>query len=249
MKLSLLETVQNILSEMDSDEVNSINDTSESRQVAQIVRTVYFDIIARANLPEHRQLFQLTASGDASLPVLMIRPATVSKLDWVKYNVLTLDDPEDNFQYVTVLPKDQFLDMIHQFNETDTEVDTMVLNGITFYFKNDFRPTYCTIVDDQYVVFDSYDAVVDTTLQTSKSMCFGQVIPVFSLEDNFIPDIDEQQFPLLLNEAISRAFVSLKQVPHDLAVLEARRQWRTLQRTKELSKESDFDKLPNFGRK
>ncbi len=52
---------------------------------------------------------------------------------------------------------------------------------------------------------------MDTTLQTSKTLCYGQIIPTFTLEDSFIPDLDDTQFPLLLNEAKAIAFVELKQ--------------------------------------
>ena len=41
MKFTLLEMVQEILSDMDSDEVDSIEDTVEAEQVATIVRSTY----------------------------------------------------------------------------------------------------------------------------------------------------------------------------------------------------------------
>ena len=42
-KLTLLDMVQRTLSSMDSDTVNSFDDTIESEQVAYIIRDVYFD--------------------------------------------------------------------------------------------------------------------------------------------------------------------------------------------------------------
>jgi len=248
MKYSLLELVQNILSSMDSDEVNSISDTTESAQVAEIVRTTYFNIIARADLPEHKRMFSLDASGDDALPVLMRRPDIVRSIEWLKYNKFTVDTPEDAFNYVTILPVQQFMDMTQQLNTTDPEVDTMTLNSHTFYFKNNVAPCYCTVIDDVWVVFDSYDVEVDTTLQSDKTMCYGLIIPVFSLVDAFIPDLDDQQFPLLLNEAKSLAFLELKQMTNEPAAQESRRQWRTLQRTKHLPTPNYLDELPDFGR-
>jgi hypothetical protein len=38
-KMTLLEIVQDILSDMDSDEVNSINDSVESLQLAQMIKS------------------------------------------------------------------------------------------------------------------------------------------------------------------------------------------------------------------
>ncbi len=45
MKYTLLEIVQEILSDMDSDEVNSIDDTTESEQVATIVKSTYLSMM------------------------------------------------------------------------------------------------------------------------------------------------------------------------------------------------------------
>lgn len=248
MKLTLLDLTQNILSSLSSDEVNSINDTTESRQVVEIIRTVYFNMIARAKLPEHLQLFQLTASGDPDFPTLMYRPDNVSKIDWIKYDIHTTSEPDLSYAYVTILPLQQFLDMTNQFDPDDSDVESFILDDITYYYTNDDRPNFCAVVKDYQIVFDSYDATVDGTLQESKTMCYGQIVPTFTLADSFTPDLDNQQFPLLLNEAKSLAFFELKQAPHEKAEQEARRQWRHLQKEKELVKPNGFNALPKYGR-
>jgi len=74
MKRTLLDYTQSILSSLNSAEVNSIGDTTESLQVAEILRTTYYNILGRAELPEHEKLFQLTSSGDPTKPTLMFRP-------------------------------------------------------------------------------------------------------------------------------------------------------------------------------
>lgn len=94
MKYTLLELTQNILSSLNSDEVNSIGDTVESRQVSELIRTVYFNIAARAKVPEHWELKQLTPSGDLALPVLMYRPNDINKIEWLKYDCQTVSDPD-----------------------------------------------------------------------------------------------------------------------------------------------------------
>jgi hypothetical protein len=248
MKATVLDLVQNILSALDSDEVNSISDTTESRQVAQIVKTSYFNIMARADLPEHKAMFNLDASLSGDQPVLMSSPENVRHIEWIKYDVRTEEIADPTFRYVIILPLEQFLDTTQGVTTTDTTVGSMMLNGMLFYFKNNAHPCYCTIINDHLIVFDSYNSAVDTTLQSSKTMAFGLQTPTFLVEDNFIPEMDEQQFPLLLNEAKSLAFVELKQINHEKAEQESRRQWRTLQRTKDLKKPSYFDQLPNFGR-
>lgn len=282
MKMTLLELVQDILSNLSSDEVNSISDSSEGLQVATIVKQKYYDIIARAGLVSLEQPFQLTASLSQTEPTLMFVPDGVAKIEYIKYfnsnptgsaSIILDEDEEANdfpdinvgatgnsapgYQYVTMLPVKQFLDYTNRFDITASEVDSFAFqdnsNGypgsFTFYYKNDRQPTYCCIISNYYVVFDSYDNTQDSTLQTSKTMCFGQVIPVFQMVDNFTPDLDARQFQLLLSEAKSLAFYELKQQPHAKAEQEAKRQWTSLQRTKSMDdKPSSFDQTPNFGR-
>lgn len=280
MKLTLLDMTQTILSSLNSDEVNSISDTTESMQVAEIIRQTYFNLISRVNFPEHDQLVQLDASTDDVAPVLMYVPAGIGKLSWIKYfntNIIndsvggghdinvdiipTGNDPQPpvpGYQYVTILPVKQFLDMTDTFNPEMSDVESFVFtndnNGkggtYTFYYKNNKQPQYCTIISDYYVIFDGYDNTQDSTLQSSKTEAWGEVIPVFTMEDNFIPNLDDTTFPLLLNEAKSLAFFELKQMMHTKAEQEAKRGWSSVQKDKSvINRPTYFDALPNFGRR
>ena len=99
-------------------------------------------------------------------------------------------------------------------------------------------------------IFDGFDSTQDSTLQSSKTMCHGWVLPTFEMADDFIPQLDDKQFPLLLSEAKSLAFFELKQQPHQKAEQEIKRQISSLQKYKsESSKPTDFDQLPNYGRR
>lgn len=250
--MTLLDMTQNILSSLNSDEVNSISDSTEATQVANIIKTTYFNIIPRAELTKHTTLFQLTASGDITKPTLMYRPDNISSLEWLKYDN---DDPSAGdvgvkYEYVTILPITQFLDMVNTFNPNDTDVDSFTLSGISFYYKTDKVPQYCTVIQNYYVIFDSYRADLEDTLESTKTLCFGQVIPVFTLADSFVPDLDAELFPLLLNEAKSLAFLELKQTTHPKAEQEAKRQWSHLQVDKSLTnKPTYFEQIPSFGRR
>lgn len=265
---------------MSSDEVNSIGDSTESLQVAHILKRKYYDIASRSDLPEHNQLFQLNPSLDPTQPILMYIPDGIGRVEWMKYfnsgsNVeATITSPQDpqiegdtiapgvespvGYQYVTMLPIEQFMDMTSKFDPAMSFVDSFTFSdtsnkfpgNFTFYYRDDKQPQYCCILSNFYVIFDSFDNTQDTTLQASKSQCFGQVVPHFSLEDLFIPDLDAQQFPLLINEAKSLAFYELKQQPHAKAEQEVKRQWSTVQKNKSLNNKPDyFEQIADFGRK
>lgn len=283
MKYTNLDYVQSILSSLGSDEVNSVSDTPESLQVLDVLKTTYFNIIARTDPPEHKQLLQLDSSIDVIAPVLMYVPDGIKSLEWIKYfnsndlpndtnnggfqhdlNVDIVDTsgeanpPPPGYQYVTILPVKQFIDMTNSFNPENSDVESFTFtnaeNGFpgtfTFYYKNDKQPQFCTIISNYFVIFDGYDNAVDNTLQTSKSMAYGEVIPVWKNTDSFIPNLDEEQVPLLLNEAKSLAFFELKQTVHTKAEQEAKRQWSSVQKDKSIiDRPTYFNQLPDFGRR
>ena len=162
------------------------------------------------------------------------------------------------YKYVTILPVQQFLDYTSQFNTNDSNVKSFSFSptltesdqNFIFYYKTDITPQYCAVIQNYYVIFDSFDSEVDATLQSNKTMCFGEVIPGWIVADSFIPNLDDQQFPLLLNEAKSLAFYELKQIPHAKADQEIKRQWSSVQKNKALSTQpSYFDAIPDFGRR
>ncbi len=156
---------------------------------------------------------------------------------------------------VVILPNKEFINIVSKFNTDEDNVATFDLTDQTvgksfsFYYKTDRQPQYCTIIKNLYVVFDSFDNTQDSTLQANKTMIFGQVNPVFLMNDSFIPDLADEQFPLLLNESKALAFYELKQQPHQLAIQETKRGWSTVQKNKAVTnRPTYFDALPNFGR-
>src|SRR6267154_713236 len=277
MKRTLLDLTQSILSSLNSDEVNSIGDTVESQQVAEIIKTTYFNIMSRSDIPTQCKLLQLTPSNDPTVPVIMYRPDSIKRIEWIKYFddditstgtstfqhdlntdlVLIIQGQSGaapNYKYVTILPITQFLDMTNSFNTNESNVSTYTFhqppNSFTFNYKNNKQPSYCAVVGNYYVLFDSFDSNVDDTLQASKSLCYGETEPLFLMQDTFIPELDSQQFPLLLNEAKSLAFLELKQMIHPKADKESSRQWSALQKTKALfDKPTSFEQLADFGRR
>lgn len=255
--MTLLEMTQGILSSLDSDEVNSISDTPEATQVANVIKTVYNDIISRANLPEHFDVFELDAAGDPTRPTIMYVPANVQNILWVKYDKRQAFATESDFQQVQFLPIAEFFDRMHGLNnqnQTDVEIFSISSpNSSTFEIKclNNKYPDYYTCYDDNLVLFDSYDANVDTTLQKNKTICYGEFEPTFSFTDSFVPNLDSRQFSLLYNEAKAMCFAELKQIENARAERNAKRGWVTLGHQKNTlpADYPFFNKLPNFGKR
>lgn len=254
MKYTLLDMTQTILSSMDSDEINSINDNQESLQVATIIRTVFFDIKARSDLPEHYDTFELESSSDPIKPTLMYIPDYIERVNWIKYNQIGSEDTDQDYNTLSFLKFPEFLKRMYQLKESESNVGSYDIikdgDSFTVLYVNDKAPQFYTVYADRNVLFDSYDSTVDNILQKNKTLCYGPKSVNFVLEDAFIPDLDEDQFPLLLNEAKALAWFEMKQQPHVKAEQNARRNWVHLQKNKTRYKGYlDFEQLPNFGKK
>lgn len=224
MKKTLLEMTQSILSSMDSDEVNSYSDTVESEQVAGIIRDTYYYLVSFMELPEHREQFRLEGLGDTSQPSHLKVPDAVNIVDWFKYDVQTATNTNINYRELTYLEPLDFVEYVSQRTSSDSDVDTVLQDtAIKLLIKNDTAPMFWTSFDDQYIVCDSYDSAVDSTLQTSKTLAYGLKVPTFTMSDSFTPDLDPHMFSLLENEAKSQAFIELKQQANPKAEQRARK--------------------------
>jgi hypothetical protein len=248
-KMTLIEIVQDILSDMNDDEVNSISDTIESLQVAQIVKSVYFEMMANKNWPHLRTLDTLEASGDNTKPTHMKLPELVKELEWIEYNCRKSTTPtRSEYKQIKMVSPDDFLRRTGQYITTNTDVDEITdYSGVKFSIKNDEHPTFCTSFDDDYIVFNSYDSSLDTTLQEAHTRCSVYVEPSWSMVDNHTPDLPSEAFPALLAEAKSTAFNRIKQAPDGKAEQQAVRQRSWLSRKS--WRANGGIKLPTYGRR
>lgn len=232
-KMTLLGMTQNILNAMSSDEVNSIGDTVESLQVAEIIRETYDELFSNINTPSHDSLIQLEALSDTARPNYMRLPDTVKEIKWIKYDYRT--DARTDYKDIIYLKPEEFLLLVSQRHEG---IEVTDFSGGRLYIMDNVNPTYWTTFDNEYIVFDSYNSGLDASLQNSKTLCWGQQDTVFEMNDTFIPDIDADLFPLFLAEAKSVCFINLKQVSSAKEEGRARRQrvrsqnnrWRADQR-------------------
>jgi hypothetical protein len=217
-RMTLLEIVQDILNDQDGDEVDSITETLESQQVANIVRSVYEHIIDGRDWPHLYELFQLTSSADADFPTYLTIPDDIEELQWFKYNKKQNVGDADKFEAVNYKPPKDFIEYCNQRNSTSDTVDTITdPSGVTIYVLNNSAPMFYTSFDNDTIICDAYDSDVDDTLQTSKTQCYGKRLPVFDLVDSYIPDLPTQAFALLVNEAKSAASLKLRQMPDQKA--------------------------------
>ncbi len=237
MKRTLLDMTQSILSDMDSEAVNSISDTVEAQQIASVIEDTFFNIVAARDIPEHRQLIKLTSLSDSTKPTHFTYPANTRVLDVVQYDIGT------NYADVSYVEPMVFLD---RMTPDVGIVVTDVKGGTPLYIRNDRMPTYYTSFDDENIVMNSYDASVEAILQNSKTRAYGYVYPTFSQTDDFTPDIDDTMLPYLLAEAKSVCF-SLFKSGSDPKVEQSARRLKSFVQN-DMYKTKKANKRPNYGR-
>lgn len=210
--MSLLEVVQRTLNAMNHHSVNSIEDTVESRQIAEEARVVYYDLMDRDEWPHLIQLVQLEGIADTTRPNFMRIPQKVVRIDNVRYESTTEDSANRTFKDIQYLHPTAFLDVVMSRNDNDTNTITVLnFNNIPMFIQNNRVPEYWTSFDDEYLVFDSYDAEVETTMHNNKSLVLAKVIPTWQHTDSFVPDMPDQMFSVYLAEVTAASFTYWKQ--------------------------------------
>lgn len=253
IEYNLLRMTQLILSSMDSDEVNSIDDTVESRQVVDIIETTFNDLVSAIDFPSDWDLVQLDNFSDAARPTLLALPSNVAKIDWIKYDNAEDGDTDRNFVQVRPMSRYAFFERMNTLDTADSNVYQFdyEVGAQTFDVRglNDQFPTYYTTVNNDTLIFDNYNSEFDITLVGGKTQCFANLVPTFNRTDAFVPPLDAKHFTILFNEAKSSAWADLKQASNAKAEQRARRGWVNASRDKSrIPERPAMYETPNYGR-
>lgn len=218
--------VQKILSAMDSDQVNSVNDTVEAGQVLDVIEETFYEMLGRREWKFLEKTRQLESVSDTSKPNVLKVPYYVSKVEEFRYKITDSDDTREKWRTIKKLDPVDFLEKVQARDSSASNIlEVENYDSVPMYILNDAAPSYWTTFDDEYIWTDSYDASVDDTLQQSKSAIRCLEEAQFSGGDTTIQSIPAAAFNYLLEEAKSTCFVNLKQVSNVKAEAAARRLW------------------------
>ena len=244
MKYTLLEITQDILNDISGDDVDSISDTVEATQVANIVRSTYFYIVSQKNMPEHQSIYKLTETS-ATTPTVMTLPTTVLTMDSLLFDVKV--DPgafaggifagnaydtteSSNFQPMIYMHPAEFLAFTGSFTLDNSTTFSFVFTGTEgthdIKYRADKSPAYYTVLEDYYIIFDSIntDITPDYAL-ADLTMAYGTLKPTFTLSDGFTPDLDATEFSLLIEESKKASSIKLRQTRDPVAEERSRKGW------------------------
>lgn len=245
---TLLEIVQVILNDIDGDEVNSIDDTIESEQVASVVRSCYEEMVSNRNWPYHKEMIKLEASGTTSKPNYLKLPERLKELYFFKYDKAKITDSKVVYQDVTYKTPEEFMRYVMSRDSSQANIDTIVdISGVQLLIANNLAPSFWTSFDDDYLITDSYDSAVDTTLQSAKTQVYASMMPIWVHENDAVPDLPITAFSALIEESKSTASFVVKQMVNQKAEQKATRQQRWLSRKS--GRANNGVQYPNYGRK
>lgn len=200
---TVLNYVQAALNAMDSDLVDSINDTEEALQVANELQDTYYELLNREDWEFLHQPSRLTGAADTSNPTKLLIENEIKRFDYIAYLV------DSKAKTLTYLSPVEFLKRFSAGGTNRLQVTDGA--GVNFYVDTDRNPEYFTSFDDESIVCDAYDSAIESTLQGSKTSCIGVVIPTFSVTDTHVPDIPQHMEPLLQSALNAASFSYFKQ--------------------------------------
>lgn len=210
MKLTLLEIVQDVMNDMSSDDVGGISDTEESIQIAQIAKTTYFEMMARRDWAHLSKFSVLQSIADNQKPTHLKVPEDVSRLEWFKYNKKRPGETRNRFLEIDYKHPDVFIKDTNDRNlDRGNVIEVVDFGGATLQIRNDIAPTFFTSFDEEFIVLDSFNSAVESTLQGPNTQVRIYTTPVWRVEDNFVPDLPMEAFPALLAEVKSVAVFKL----------------------------------------
>lgn len=160
MKMTLLDMTQSILSSLGSDQVNSIGDTVESNQIAEILRTTYYNMLGRYDLPEHERLIQLNSSGSNAQPTLMLKPTGIHRIEAIKYFDSNPADANQKSQFGSY-SHDVNTDIVNQvgsWQTTSTTSNTIGTGLITWTVSANLN----IHVNDAAIAYNGTNAMIGT---------------------------------------------------------------------------------------
>lgn len=216
MTMTLLEMAERVAEFCNASHINSIEDTDESLRIAKIIKENYEEMVLSREIQTALELFKLQSASDDDAKTCLIIPETALTLDIVKYT-----NKQGKLYSPIYLEPMEFVSRSLGFDVTDEHVETVhdKETETIYNIKNNQDPAFYTVISGEYLIFDAYNSEFEDTLEGRHAVVYGHTLPVFELKDEFIPDLQEQQFLALLSKSKTAADMELRnnfnQLEHD----------------------------------
>jgi hypothetical protein len=251
-KYTLLQVVQKTLDALGSDSINSLSDTAEGEQIAQIAEDAYYELLNQKDWPFLQQLTELESLADANFPNYLRIPDDIVRIVQLKYDFTNqMVPPEDTLLTIRELV---WLSPQHFLNKTqgrNTDQDNTIvitsMNGIKIPIFNNTEAQWWTSFDDEFVIIDAWHFDFESTIQGGNSQVLAKTIPAFEKDnDDFVPFAPAHFFQIWLAEVKRMAFFYFRQDFSMIDEQKARRGLAVMRR--DASRTNQSDGKVHFGR-
>ena len=157
--------VQRIAEFIDGETINSIGDTREATQIANIVKETYQYLLQTREINTRDNIVHFDNVVVAeNKPNYLKYKDTVFEIFDLQYR----DLDSGRYGRVQYIDPEIFLQKALSLDSNDENVMQVVdYSDITYYIRKDKQPTYYTSFDDIHIAFDSFDSNVENTIQDS----------------------------------------------------------------------------------
>lgn len=249
MKMTLLEIVQTVCSELGLDNISSLGDSPDAERVSTLAKTSFYEFINQRSSWPHLQTYRsLEASVDVDLPNGFIMPDDAVELRWFKYDTSDAADLT-KMRELCYLTPECFVEHVTGRSEHSTyDYQTIHLpNHLSLRVRKDKAPEYWTSFDDKWIITDSYDSSQGSTLVSARSQALYIRSPRWMYADEFVPDLPTDCFSAYLAEVRSLASVAILETENAKAEQQANRGRRVLSNKNWVTHETQTE-YPNYGR-
>ena len=247
MSKTLQEIVQSVANSLDLGRVNSINDSPEAEQISYLAKDIFEEISNNNEWAYKHKLTTLSSSGDNTKPTHMLIGDDVANIEFLRYDKRQQGETRLKFESVEYVTPEEFIHRTNQKDITQSEVQEVTdFSGVPIIIQNDRAPEFWTSFDDKWIVFNSFDSDVDTTLQESKTQAYVKAVQQFTIADDFVPDIPDYVYPHFMAELKSMASIVVKQTNNQKFEQQSRRQRRYLNQQNQRA--GTGQTYPNYGR-
>lgn len=216
MQLTLLQVVQQYLDATSGFYVDSIFDTDESQQVANISERIYYEMVQDfPHLLFVQKDVTLDSISDPTKPNFLLIPKEVQSIkdSELYYNISESGDLQYRaLKYCSPL---EFMSITAQYSSKDTSVDVITgFDNQKMGVINDEWPQYFTSFDGEHIVTNSYNSEYETTIQASKTRILVSQMPVFLQQDEFIIPVPQHLSSTYMSMVLDECFNLVYQQPN-----------------------------------
>lgn len=208
MQITLLEAVKEYLDAVDGFAVDSIFETDEAQRAARICRRVFFRLFSTVdNLQSNGAFVRLEGNALLSKPVYARLPFETQRVQGsrIEYKNGTAYSP------VQYLDPEDFMELTKGRSSTAEGAQVVQdYGGAEFVIWNNRQPQYYTSFDGEYVVFDSFDNTVSSTIVAAHARMYVTNEPVFNLDNNFVIPVPTHLVPVFLDNFIDEAALLMR---------------------------------------